>query len=362
MRSIKENASPFVQQPVVAMPPAISVEKTKELYHPSTIAKMCSNENPFGVSPKALAAMEAELPKLCFYADPEPENALKAKVAERLGVQPCNVMITAGAAFALNFIGEVFIQKGDEAIVCSPTYPPYYSIIRKSCGTVVDVPMTKDCKFDFDGLLKAITDKTKVIFLCNPNNPTGCTVTREVFSAFVRQVRPDIIVVSDEAYVQYAKDPAAVTMVPALKEFPNLVVIQTFSKLYGMAAIRVGYAVASQEIISFLQRMSIARALNAAGIQGAIAALDDVEFAEMTVRNNADGRDYLTSEFQKLGFKVYPSESNFVYVDMKEDPKKIVEKLLPYGIVLRANFPLMRISIGTREQNERLVLAIRKTL
>lgn len=362
MREIRELASEFVLRPVVAMPPAISVEKTKEKYGLESVIKMCSNENPFGVSPLALAAMQDELPKLCFYADSEPETQLRRKVAARLQVAPENVMITAGAAFALNFTGEVFIQPGDEGIVCSPTYPPYYSIIRKSGGAVVDVPMTKDCAFDLDGIVAAVTERTKVLFLCNPNNPTGRAIYRDEFSAFLRRMPKDVIVVADEAYVQYARDPEALTMVPALAEFPNLIVVQTFSKLYGLAAIRVGYAVSSAEIISYLQRMSIARALNAAGIRAATAAMDDEAFAEMTVRQNAAGREYLAREFTKKGFTVYPSESNFVYVDMNADPKAVTEKLLPFGIILRPDFPCLRISIGTPEQNEKLVAAVNQIM
>lgn len=362
MKEIKDLVNKFVKRPVVAMPPAVSVIKAKETYSLDSVIKMCSNENPFGVSPMAAAAMKDEIEKVCFYADPEPENTLKAKVAESIGMASQNVMITSGAAFALNFVGEVFIQNGDEGILCSPTYPPYYSIIQKNGGTVVDVPMTRNLDFDFDGIVNAITEKTKVIFVCNPNNPTGCTVYRDTMLKFANRVPEDVILVMDEAYVQFSKDPDALTMIPAIKNHKNIIVVQTFSKLYGLAGIRVGYAVSTPEIVTYMQRESIARSLNAIGIRGAIAAMDDVEFARRTVENNAEGRDYLAREFTKLGYKVYPSESNFIYVDFNVDPKEITQKLLPYGIIIRGDFPCLRISIGTADQNKKLINAIKEIM
>jgi len=359
MKDIRDLVVEFVRQPVVAMPPAVSVERAKETYGFDSIIKMCSNENPLGVSPMAVEAMKDEIANICFYADPEPENALKAKVAKKIGVTPQHIMITSGAAFALNFVGEVFIQGRDEAILSSPTYPPYYSIIQKNGGRVVDVPMTSDLGFDFDGIVNAVTGKTKVIFICNPNNPTGCTVYRDTMLEFVNRIPEDVILVMDEAYVQFSKDPDALTMVPEILTRKNIIVIQTFSKLYGMAGIRVGYAVSTPEIISFMQRASIARSLNTVGIRGALAALDDEDFAKKTIDNNAIGRNYLSEEFTKLGYKVYPSESNFIYVDIKGDPKEISRKLLPFGIIIRGDFPYLRISIGTSDQNEKLVKAIK---
>jgi histidinol-phosphate aminotransferase len=164
----------------------------------------------------------------------------------------------------------------------------------------------------------------------------------------------------DEAYVQFAKNPESLTMVPAIANRKNIIVAQTFSKLYGLAGIRVGYAVSTPEIISYLQRESIVRSLNVVGIRGAFAAMDDLEFAKKTIENNAAGREYLTEELTKLGYRVYPSESNFVYVDMGADPKEITNKLLPYGIITRDNFPCLRISIGTAAQNTRVMDIIKE--
>lgn len=358
MKRIGELTKEFVRRPVVAMPPAISVEEACRAHGFEKVTKMCSNENPLGVSPKAVEAMQDELTKLCYYADPGPENLLRDKIAARVGVERQNVMVTTGAAFALNFIGEVFIQNGDEGILCSPTYPPYYSIIRKSGGVVVDVPVKPDGLLDFDAIRAAITERTKVLFLCNPNNPTSCAIYRDALLAFVDTLPKDVIVVIDEAYVQFSRNPQALTMVPAIKSRENIIVVQTFSKLYGMASIRVGYAVSTPEIIQYLSRCSIARSLNAVGIRGAIAALDDAAFEQATIACNNEGREYLTKELRALGFFVYPSESNFVYADVEMDVKEVTNRLLCYGIIIRGDFPLLRISIGTMEQNVRLIEAL----
>jgi histidinol-phosphate aminotransferase len=362
MKKISDLVDEFVKRPVVSMPPAVSVLKAMENYGLDSVVKMCSNENPFGVSLMAAAAMHDEIENIFNYADPEPENALREKIAQSVGVKAQNILITSGAAYALNFVGEVFIQPGDECILCSPTYPPYYSIILKNGGNIVDVPMTSDLKFNFDGIVAALTDKTKVIFICNPNNPTGCTVYREEMLKFVERIPEDVILVMDEAYVQFSKDPAALTMVPVLAYKNNIVVVQTFSKLYGLAGIRVGYAVSTPEIISFMGREAIARALNVVAVRGALAGMDDVEFARKTIENNANGREYLTEEFTKMGYTVYPSESNFVYVDFRVEPKEFSKKILPYGIIIRGDFPYLRISIGTMEQNKKLVTAIKEIM
>ena len=261
-----------------------------------------------------------------FYADPEPENALRDKIAGQIGVEPGNVLITCGAAYALYFIGDVFLRPGDEGILCSPTYPPYYSFIQKNGATVVDVPMTEKLEYDFDGILDAITDKTRVIFICNPNNPTGYTVYRDKLMGFIDKVPENVIVVMDEAYVQFTHEPEALTMVPAISSHKNVVVVQTFSKLYGLAGIRVGYAVAAPEIISFMKKEAIVRTLTITAVKGAFAAMDDKEFARKTIENNREGREYLTKELSAMGYKVYPSESNFVYVDFREDPRLTTKK------------------------------------
>lgn len=359
MRAIKDLVGEFVKRPVVSMPPAVSVAKVRELCGHASVVKMCSNENPLGVSPKAAEAMMDEIRHLSLYADPEPEEALKAKVAASIGVTPQHVVMTSGASFALNTIGEVFIQPGDEAILCSPTYPPYYSIIHKNGGTVIDVPQTDKLEYDFDRIVKAITRETKVIFICNPNNPTGGAVYRENLLKLANRVPEDVILAIDEAYVQFARDPEAMTMVPAIADRRNIVVVQTFSKLYGLAGIRIGYAVSTPEIITYMQRESTARSLNMVGIRGAFAALDDAEFAGQTMANNAAGRTYLTEQLTALDCKVYPSESNFVYVDFGADPQELTGKLLPYGIIVRGDFACVRISIGTAGQNERLIGALK---
>ena len=242
-----------------------------------------------------------------------------------------------------------------------PTYPPYYSIIQKSGGIVIDVPLSEELTFDFDKIVNSITDKTKVIFVCNPNNPTGYTVYREEMLKFVERIPEDVIVVLDEAYMQFANNPQSLTMLPAIETHKNIIVVHTFSKIYGMAAIRIGYAVSNPEIISYMQRESVARSLNAVGIRGAIAAIDDENFVKRTLANNFEGKNYLTKEFNKLRYKVYPSEANFIYVDVNQDSRRSNKEIvILWRIIIRGDFPCLRISIGTTEQNESLITAFKE--
>jgi len=355
MNKISDLVNDFVKRPVVSMPPAVSVESVKKQFGLKSVIKMCSNENPFGVSPKAAEAMKREINNVALYADPEPENALGEKVADSIGVKPENIMVTSGAAFALNFICEAFVQKGDQTIISSPAYPPYYSMTRKNGGIVVEVPVKADMCMDFKKVSDSITERTKIIFICNPNNPTGYTIKREEILRFIDSVPNNIIIVIDEAYIQFTNSPGKTTLVPYIREMNNLIVVQTFSKLYGLAGIRVGYAVSSPEIIGYIKRESIARSLNVVGIRAALAAMDDHDFAEKTIENNAIGRTFLAKELTALGYKVYPSESNFLYVDFHEDPKVITKSLLPFGVIVRGDFPLVRISVGTEEENNKLI-------
>ena len=269
-------------------------------------------------------------------------------------------MLTCGAANALAFAGEAFIKPGDECIITSPAYPPYYYIVYKNRGTIVDIPSrAEDMRMDMEAVLNAVTDKTRLVFVCNPNNPTSTCIPGDELYAFIKKFPKDVIVIVDEAYIDFTDDPEKTTMVSHLKEQPNMIVVRTFSKTYGLAAIRLGYALACPEIIGYMNKAMAARSLSNVGIEGAIAALDDEEFREKTVTNNRAERKYLTDEFRAMGYTVYDSQSNFIYVDFRCSCQELYFKLLPYGVMIRGDFPNARISIGTHVQNETLVNAVK---
>ena len=338
----------------------VSIKEAKEKYHLEEVYKLASNENPYGVSPKALAAMTEALPTGHLYPDSPRATLLKQMLAKRHGIEPNQIMLTCGAANALAFAGEAFIKPGDECIIPSPAYPPYYYIVYKNNGTIVDIPCCPDTmKLNVEGILNAVNEKTKLVFLCNPNNPTSTALSGKDLLALIDQLPKDVIVVVDEAYIDFADNSQEMTMVPHLADHPNMIVVQTYSKIYGLAAIRLGYALACPEIIRYLSKAMAARSLSTIAIEGGIAALEDEEFRRKTIENNSTEREYLTRVIRAMGYKVCDSQANFIYADFGIPCGDLYFALLPYGVMIRGDFSMARISIGLHHQNETLVNAVK---
>lgn len=346
--------------PSTVIPVGVSIKDAMEKYHLDHVYKLASNENPYGVSPKALEAMTEALKTGYLYPDSTRDTVLRNKLAKLHGVNINQVMVTCGAANAIAYACEAFIKPGVECIVPSPAYPPYFYNVFKNDGVIIDVPSREsDMKIDLDVVLSKVNEKTGFIFVCNPNNPTGTAYKAKEIVDFIKKVPTDVIVMVDEAYIDFTDNPKEYSLMGYLKDFPNMIVIRTYSKIYGMAAIRAGYAIACEEIIKYMNKAVAARSLSTISIEGAIAALDDEEFRQKTILNNKKEREYLTSEFTALGYKVYESQANFIYVDFYTSCQDLYFKLLPYSVMIRGDFAKARISIGTHEQNEALVNAIK---
>lgn len=323
------------------------------------VIEMNKNENPFGISPLAAAEMTRQVALSNRYPDIK-ATTLRNKLAGLLDLTPENLMVTQGATSALGFIGEVFIREGDEIIVTSPTYPNYYNIVKKNRGTIVDIPMPETYVPDFTALKNAITEKTKLVFLCNPNNPTGTICSDKELISFIHEIPDHVIVVVDEAYFDFIEEPGYQSMISQVSDDCNLIVIRTFSKTYGMAGARIGYIVSNPEIISYLQITGTGFCCNRVGLLGAEAALDDRDFMESTIQQNKEARTYLTNEMRALGFRVWPSHSNFIFFDPKIPPVEFAASLYEFGIHIRGDFPQARISVGTMEQCRRAVAAMQQ--
>lgn len=346
------------EAPATVIPRCMPLSQARAKY--GRVYKLASNENPFGVSPKAEAAMIAAAPESYLYSDNSRETVLIAKLAEQNGMKPENVYISSGAANVLKDICEVFIQPGDECIISNPSYPPYYYWVFKNGGTIVDIPCRKeDQTMDIDAMIAAVNERTKILLLCNPNNPTSTAIPRERMLELVRALPKTAILVADEAYVDFSDDPAGLTMVPYISEYPNVVVVRTFSKIFGMASARMGYSLACAEITQYLFKAMAARDLNSMGVEGAIAALDDQEFRQKTIENNAAERAYMLQEIAALGYKTWPSQSNFIWVDFGCPAADVHDKLLPYGILIRGDFGFARISVGLHNQNQVMIEAVK---
>ena len=323
--------------------------------------KLASNENPLGPSPRAIAAMRAELEGVNRYPDGA-SFELRKKLAGRLGVSEAQLVFCCGGDELLELLAKTLLGPGRDVVYAWPSFAMYPIVARGMGATATPVPLDGDLVHDLDGILEAIQDETRLVLLCNPNNPTGTSFGGEAFEAFMERVPDDVVVCLDEAYIEYARrddmpDPVAWT-----RRRPGTVVLRTFSKIYGLAGMRVGYGVADEELAGFLHRARHPFNVNRLAEIGAVAALDDIEHVENARRANAEGAAMLERELAALGIQTWPTDANFLLARAGEGT---YEALLEEGVIVR---PLLgfgmrdcvRITIGTSEENERIVKALRK--
>ena len=327
---------------------------------PGKIIKLASNENPLGPSPKARQAMIDTLERSHFYPDGG-GYYLREAIAEELGLSMANVILGNGSNEIIEFLGHAYLQPGDEVVVAKHSFAVYRLMAQLFGAKVVDVP-DPDFVADLDGMLAAITPKTKEVFIANPNNPTGTMVFQDDIDRFMSRVPENVIVVFDEAYYEFLDE--APDVLKYVRAGRNVVVLRTFSKIQGLANLRIGYGVAAPEIVEVLQRAR--QPFNANGIAqaGALAGLRDKAHMEETRRVTREGRDFLQSEFLAMGLEFVLSHANFVLVRVG-DGKKVFEALLRRGIIVRAmgSYGLpewIRVSVGTMAQNKLFIAELRE--
>ena len=325
-----------------------------------SVAKLSFNENPYGPSPKAVTAMQEAACQVHLYHDMEAKE-LRQKIAVHCGVALDNVYIGNGGDEAIALLVNAFVSPGDEVILPWPTFGQYANATTIMDGVPVKVPVRlDDLKADLDAMLAAVTPKTKIIFLCNPNNPTGVPVEGAALRSFLTAVPKHILVGLDEAYIEFVEEPGFVSGLELLTEFPNVVTIRTFSKIYGLAGMRVGYGIAGADIVTLIQKVRPLFNVNTLAQLGAMAALDDTEFVGRVAAQNAAERAWLTGQLTELGWRVIPSQTNFIFVDTGREAAPLADATRAAGIIIRAGagwgYPtFLRISLGTHEQNEALV-------
>jgi histidinol-phosphate aminotransferase len=327
------------------------------------IIKLASNENPFGPSPKALEAIAREAKNLHIYPD-QKSFLLREALAKKFGLPADCVICGSGSDDLLQIIGATYLNPGDEVIISKNTFSIYELVTRIFDGKTVFVDL-KNYGLDLAAIASAITAKTKMIFLTNPNNPTGTIFTAAQFDAFLDAVPARLLVVVDEAYADFAESKDFPDPVKRIKEGRNVLVLRTFSKYYGLAGLRLGYALARKELIAPMYRAKMPFNVNRLAQAGGLAALDDQPFLDRTFKNNADGKKYLYAEFEKLGLEYKSTEANFIFIDLKRPADEFFIGLMKKGIIIRplTSFGLpqaIRVSIGTPEQNQKLVAALKK--
>ena len=323
--------------------------------------KLASNESPVGPSPKAVEAVRAAVSGVHRYPDGA-SFALRARLAERLGVAGNQLVFGAGADEILELLAKVFVGPGDEAVFAWPSFAMYPIVVRGMGGTPIPVPLDPAYSCDLEGMRRAVTDRTRVVFVCNPNNPTGTSVGAQAFDAFVSSLPETLVLAVDEAYVDYARRTDFPDALTWIGRRPGTIVLRTFSKIYGLAGLRIGYGVADTELAGYLERARHPFNVNRLAEVAALAALDDPEHVERSRRVNDEGVEYLTRELAALGVEVWPTDANFLLARTGAD---MHERLLREGVIVRplAGFGMpdhVRISVGLPEENERLIKALRR--
>jgi histidinol-phosphate aminotransferase len=321
--------------------------------------KLASNENPLGASPMAVEAMRNALNEVNRYPDGA-SFALRAALSARLGVDENQLVFGCGGDEILELIAKTVIGPGDEVVYPWPSFAMYPIVIRGMGAKGVPVPLNRDFVHDLDAMADAVTEKTRLVMLCNPNNPTGTSVGAEAFERFVAALPADVILAIDEAYFEFVRRPDFPDAIALLSDRPGTLVLRTFSKIYGLAGIRIGYGICDAGFASYLERARHPFNVNRLAEVAALAALDDEEHVRRTLEVNGAGIEYLTDELGKMGIETWPTDANFILARTGEG---VFDALLRKGVIVRPmkGFGLtehVRISIGLPEENERLIKAL----
>lgn len=346
-----------------ALPPYVPSPPTdaKPVPDAGSVCLMASNENPLGASPMALDALARTLAHASIYPDNNGFE-LKAALQQRFGIPSDRLVLGSGSSELIDLMARTFLRPGDEAVYSQYAFMAYPLAIKLVNATAVQVAAV-DYGHDLDAMLAAITERTRLVFVANPNNPTGTRLSEARLRRFLARVPSHVAVLLDEAYTEYQAPAERIDSFALVDDFANLVVTRSFSKAYGLAGLRIGYAVAQPAMVELLNRVRPAFNVNALALAAAAAALFDHDFLQLTYRTNREGMLQLSHEFDRLGLRHLPSWGNFLAVDFAGLPLSTVEiwiRLKQAGFLLRALTPYglhnhLRITIGTAEQNRAFV-------
>lgn len=345
-------------------PPGKPIEELEREYGVHGSIKLASNENPLGPSPKALAAIVAALAGLHRYPDGDCFY-LKRAVAKKLGTSPDALIFGSGSNEVIELAVRTFMQRGDEAVMADQAFIVYRLIVQAAGGIARIVPL-RHFTHDLEAIAEAITPATRMVFLANPNNPTGTIFFRREWEDFLAVLPAHVIVVMDEAYFEFVDDPAYPDSLADHSPQRLLITVRTFSKIYGLAGLRIGFGVAHPELIDLMHRVRQPFNVGTLAQVAALAALDDVEHVARTRQCNLEGMRVLRQAFDRLRVEYVPSWANFLLVRVGNGPR-VYEALLEQGVIVRPmgvyGFPEhVRVSVGTAEENARFIAALERTL
>ena len=336
-----------------------TVAQAKARFGLKNVVKLSSNENPLGPSPRAMAALAA-IPNAHIYVDDD-HTELRTRLGERYGLTKDHVLVGHGSNDVLMTIFATFVDPGDEVVQADPTFSLFPKDTALFDAVAVRVPLV-DGVHDLDAMLRAVTPKTKIVIVCDPNNPTGTRVEADAFARFAQALPPQVLLVIDQAYREYMP-PGSVEGVEVVRSRPATIVMRTMSKLYGLASLRFGYGFAAAGMIELMQRVRVPFTVSRPAAIAALAALDDTDFVARTLDVNESGRAVLEREFTRLELPFFPTAANFIAVGVPVTATAAYDALLERGIVVRSGDGLglpgfLRITIGTAAENKTLVGAL----
>ncbi|MCP4544582.1 MAG: histidinol-phosphate transaminase [Chloroflexi bacterium] len=347
--------------------PGTPIEQVQREYGIQDVIKLASNENPLGPSPKAVAAIQQALSRLNLYPDGQ-SYYLRQAIAKHVGFEMEQVTVGNGADGIIKQLCLAYLEDNSQVIVSRSSFPVYDKFANTMRATLIKTPLTEKYGLDLEAMTRAITDKTKLVFVCNPNNPTGTIVTADKVDAFMATVPDHVLVIFDEAYYELVhSDNYPDTLEYIRQGRHNVLTMRTFSKAYGLAGIRLGYAIAPPEILAPMHQVRGVFNVNLLAQAAGIAALEDTEMLTESIAANRSGLRFLYGEFERLGLGYIESHGNFVLVEIGPQATTIQQRLLEHGVIVRPctaydlpNF--LRVSVGNKAQNARLIKALENVL
>ena len=356
-RSCLQQITPYI--------PGKPVEELERELGLTDVIKMASNENPLGPSPQAVEAIKGALSKISFYPDGN-VYLLKKDLSERLGLSEGNIILGNGEDELIALVTATYLNPGDEIIMADPSFPCFELSTIVMDAIPRKIPSKNFCH-DLEAFLAAVNSKTKLIYVCNPNNPTGTIVSHGQLKQLLDSLPPGILVIIDEAYNEYVTNGDYPSSLTFLAEGYNVLILRTFSKIYGLAGLRIGYGLAAKEVITDMHAVREPFNVNSVAQVAALAALKDEEHLRRGRESNQRSKEYLYGEFERLGLDYVPTEANFVFFDIKAESKDVFEAMLRKGVIVRPGFifgypQFLRVTFGTDEQNRRFILALEESL
>lgn len=364
---MKLNPAPNISG-ITPYPPGKPLEELEREYGITGSIKLASNENPWGPSPKSVQAIAATLANLHRYPDGSSFYLTEA-LAQWLGAETDQIVLGNGSNEVIEFLVKAFVQKGEEVITSHPSFLMYQKFVQVRGGKNKVIPL-RDMSHDLEAITATVTAKTRLIFMDNPNNPCGTFISQDAFDAFLAKLPEKVIVVLDEAYVDFVDPGKRIDVLSYIRRpdnIPAVVSLRTFSKAFGLAGLRAGFGLMHRDVAGLLHRVRQPFNINLLAQVGALAALGDNEHYSMTITETVNGRQWLSKKMEELGCRPYPSETNFFLIDVGGDATRLYEAMLHKGVIVRSmkayGFPnFIRITVGTREENQRFVTSLEECL